>query len=81
MDFSVEREKGGGGREGLELIIHKGVSFTQQISSLVSICDAKAWSHKKEEKEKLWVCAVNVLATGLSLYAKQRVDFVQEMGD
>ena len=49
--FSRER-KGGGGREGLELI-HKGVSFTQQISSLVSICDAKAWSHKKEEKEKL----------------------------
>ena len=24
---------------------------------------------------------LNVLATGLSLYAKQRVDFVQEMGD
>ena len=50
--FGRER-KGGGGREGLELIIHKGVGFTQQISSLVSICDAKAWSHKKEEKEKL----------------------------
>ena len=50
------RERKGRGREGLELIIHKGVSFTQQISSLVSICDAKAWSHKKEEKEKLWVC-------------------------
>ena len=32
------------------------VSFTQQISSLVSICDAKTWSHKKEEKKKQWVC-------------------------
>ena len=32
-------------------LIHKGVSFTQQISSLVLICDAKTWSHKKEEKE------------------------------
>ena len=31
-------------------LIHKGVSFTQQISSLVLICDAKTWSHKKEEK-------------------------------
>ena len=37
-------------------LIHKGVSFTQQISSLVLICDAKTWSHKKEEKEKQWVC-------------------------
>ena len=26
-------------------------TVTQQISSLVLICDAKAWSHKKEEKE------------------------------
>ena len=33
-------------------LTHKGVSFTQQISSLVSICDAKTWSHKKEEKKK-----------------------------
>ena len=136
------RERKGGGREGLELIIHKGVSFTQQISSLVSICDAKAWSPKKEEKEKLWVCwmfwpldclymlnrewtlykrwvtkswwstrsqfhstnfflslnlwcrdlvpqkrrkgsamnVLNFLATGLSLCAEQRVDFVQDMG-
>ena len=37
-------------------LTHKGVSFTQQISSLVSICDAKTWSHKKEEKKKQWVC-------------------------
>ena len=40
---------------GLELTLNR-VSFTQQISSLVSICDAKTWSHKKEEKEKQWVC-------------------------
>ena len=26
-------------------------TVTQQISSLVLICDAKTWSHKKEEKE------------------------------
>ena len=39
-----------------ELITHKGVSFTQQISSLALICDAKTWSHKKKEKEKQWVC-------------------------
>ena len=31
-------------------LIHKGVSFTQQISFLVLICDVKTWSHKKEEK-------------------------------
>ena len=30
----------------LELIC-KGNSFTQKISSLVLICDAKTWSHKK----------------------------------
>ena len=32
-------------------LIRKGVSFTRQNSSLVLICDAKTWSHKKEEKE------------------------------
>ena len=32
-------------------LIRKGVSFIQQNSSLVLICDAKTWSHKKEEKE------------------------------
>ena len=30
-------------------------TVTQQISSLVLICDAKTWSHKKEEKELQWV--------------------------
>ena len=32
-------------------LIRKGVSFTQQNSSLVLICYAKTWSHKEEEKE------------------------------
>ena len=31
-------------------------NITQQISSLVLICDAKTWSHKKEEKEMYWAC-------------------------
>ena len=30
-------------------------TVTQQISSLVLICDAKTWSHKKEGKELQWV--------------------------
>ena len=58
-------------------LIRKGVSFTQQNSSLVLICDAKTWSHKKEKKLNA-VSVLNVLATGLSLCAEQRVDFVQE---
>ena len=35
---------------------------------------------KEEEKELQWV-SLNVLATGLSLCAEQKVDFVQDMGD
>ena len=35
---------------GLELTLNR-VSFTQRISYLVSICDAKTWSQKKKEKE------------------------------
>ena len=62
------------------LITHKGVSFTQQISSLALICDAKTWSHKKKGKGKA-VSVLIVSATGLSLCTEQRVDFVQEMGD
>ena len=31
-------------------LIRKEVSFTKQISPLVLICDAKTWTHKKEEK-------------------------------
>ena len=41
----------------LELITNKGVSFTQQISSLVLICAAKTRSHKKKkEKDMQGVC-------------------------
>ena len=54
------------------------VCFTQQISSLVLICDAKTWSLKKEKGNE--VSVLNVLATGLSLCADQRVDSAQEMG-
>ena len=54
------------------------VSFIQQISSLVLICDAKTWSLKKEKGNE--VSVLNVLATGLSLYTDQRVDSAQEMG-
>ena len=54
------------------------VSFIQQISSLVLICDAKTWSLKKEKGNE--VSVLNVLANGLSLYTDQRVDSAQEMG-
>ena len=33
-----------------ELITHKGVSSTQQISSLVLLCATKTRSHKKKRK-------------------------------
>ena len=39
-----------------ELITHKGVSSTQQISSLVLLCATKTWSHKKKEKDMQGVC-------------------------
>ena len=58
----------------------QGVSFTQQISFLVLICDAKTLSQKKKGKGNEG-SLLNVLATGLSLCSEQRVDFVQEMGD
>ena len=54
------------------------VSLTQQISSLVLICDAKTWSLKKEKGNE--VSVLYVLATGLSSCADQRVDSEQEMG-
>ena len=57
----------------LELTLNR-VSFTQRISSLVSICDAKARSQKKGKGNA--VSVLIVLATGLSLCAEQRVDFV-----
>ena len=51
-------------------LTHKGVSFTQQISSLVSICDAKTWVPQKRGKEKA-VSVLIVLATGLSFCVEQ----------
>ena len=54
------------------------VSFTQQISFLVLICDAKTWSLKKEKGNE--VSVLNVLSTEPSLFADQRVDSAQEMG-
>ena len=44
---------------------------------LILICDAKTRFLMKKKREIKWI----VLATGLSLYAEQRVDFVKEMGD
>ena len=63
VDFALEMG-------GLDLT-HKGVSFTKQISSPVSVCDAMTSSHTKiKGKGK----AVNVLiasATGLYLCPEQ----------
>ena len=39
-----------------EPITHKGVSSTQQISSLVLLCATKTRSHKKKEKDMQGVC-------------------------
>ena len=58
----------------------RGQTITQQISSLVLICDAKTRFHRKKgirNVASVW----NVSATGLSLYAEQRVDFIKEMVD
>ena len=54
-------------------LAHEGVGVTQNISSLVLICDAKTWSAKKEGK--------TVSDLGLSLCADRVLDFLQEMGD
>ena len=58
--------------QGLKLA-HKGVGVTQQIPSLVLICDAKTWSLENRNK--------TVSDTGLSLCTDWVLDFVQEMGD
>ena len=51
------RERKGGGREGrIRADYPQGVSFTQQISFLFLICDAKTLSQKKKEKEMKGVC-------------------------
>ena len=55
-------------------------TITQQISSLVLICDAKTRFHRKKGRRNV-ASVWNVSATGLSLYAEQRVDFIQEMVD
>ena len=48
-----------------ELITHKGVSSTQQISSLVLLCATKTRSHKKKGKGHAGSVLI-VLAKGLS---------------
>ena len=50
VDFNVQENMG-----DLEPT-HIGIRLSlNKISSLVLICDAKTWSHKKEEKELQWV--------------------------
>ena len=61
-------------------LTHKGVRFTQQISSLVLNLWCKDLVPQKRGKGNA-VSVSSVSAAGLSLYAEQRVDFVQEMGD
>ena len=61
-----------------QMILHKGVRFTQQISSLVLNLWCKDLVPQKRGKGNA-VSVSSVSATGLSLYAKQRVDFVQEI--
>ena len=62
------------------MILHKGVSFAQQISSLVLNLWCKDLVPQKRGKGNA-VSVSSVSAAGLSLYAEQRVDFVQEIGD
>ena len=54
-------------------LARKGIGVTQQIPSLVLICDAKTWSLENRNK--------TVSDTGLSLCTDRVLDFVQEMGD
>ena len=56
--------------------LQRSQTVTKKISSLILICDAKTRFLRKKKRKILWI----VLATGLSLYAEQRVDFVKEMG-
>ena len=63
-----------------QMILHRGVRFTQQISSLVLNLWCKDLVPQKRGKGNA-VSVSSVSAAGLSLYAEQRVDFVQEMGD
>ena len=52
-------------------LAHKGVGVTQQIPSLVLICDAKTWSLENRNK--------TVSDTRLSLCTDRVLDFVQEI--
>ena len=63
-----------------QMILPKGVRFTQQISSLVLNLWCKDLVPQKRGKGNA-VSVSSVSAAGLALYAEQRVDFVQEMGD
>ena len=64
-----------------EWTLHKRwVIITQQIFSLVVICDAKTRFYRKKGIGNV-VSVWNVSVTGLSLYAEQKVDFIQEMFD
>ena len=53
-------------------LAHKGVGVTQQIPSLVLICDADLVPRNRNK---------TVSDTGLSLCTDRVLDFVQEMGD
>ena len=69
------------------LCAEQRVDFAQEMGdyhptnlSLVVICDSKTRFYRKKEIENV-VSVWNVSVTGLSLYAEQRVDFIQEMFD
>ena len=77
--FSRERKgRGGKGRIRADHPQRSQFYSTNLFLSLNLWC--KGLFPQKRGKGKA-VSVLNVLATGLSLYAKQRVDFVQEMGD
>ena len=63
-----------------QMILHKGVRFPQQISSLVLNLWCKDLVPQKRGKGNA-VSVSSVSATGLSLYTEQRVDFEQEISD
>ena len=50
-----------------ELITHKGVSSTQQISSLVLLCATKTRSHKKKKRKRICRECVDCFGLGTVL--------------
>ena len=60
--------------------LHSTPNTQQNISSLVVICDAKNRFYRKKGIGNV-VSVWNVSVIGLSLYAEQKVDFIQEMFD